>query len=734
MMVSEEQAPPSLSEEAPIDFGLDLRMSPAPAAGILLAFACIAVWVKPLDALLLSTFVISLGTLLLVLWKPVYAKWAFVLGLVFAIMLLRTTQTAPGALTLLVIPTGLAAAMLNLRVTSLITLGETILLQVFPGMSGGTMSPEESLIALLAIWATLGIMTGVFRPVYQFAQWAARYYRHTRQQLQEALNTTVSLDETLKELARASRQLGLSNERLASLRLIAEEAEKTKVAFVSKVSHELRTPLNMIIGLVDLMVKSPDIYGQAFPPAAFEDLKVVYRNCEHLSSLINDVLDLTQAESGRLTLHKERVDINAVVNEAIGVVQPLLSKKSLSMHIHVPPDLPRIYCDRTRIRQVILNLLSNAARFTDQGSITIRAERKTEYIVVSVADTGPGIPPQDREHIFVPFCQGTQALWLDKGGSGLGLSISKQFVELHGGRIWFDSQIGKGTTFSFDLPISQPVVPVVTPNRWIAEDWVWLEHNPSGKLPDLRPKPRLVVCDSTGELSQSISHYSDELDVVEVRHPAEVIEQLRHLPAHAVILNACTPEELLPLVEQARHDITNTPVIGCVIPSAHQPIWEAHALDYLIKPVTRDRLTQALQRAGTAMKRILVVDDDPDVQKLLTRMLLVSNSSLEVEAVASGEQALQTLRLHPPDLMLLDVILPDMDGWQLLRLKNEQAAIRDIPVIFLSAQDPSADPISSPALVVGIDKGVSLSKLVRCSLALSATLLQPDPGPDVKPG
>ena len=713
-------------------------MSPVPFALMMLGVACVLVWSIGLSTLPSGLFVVSLATLFIAGLDQHHktSHLCLIIGSIGLVLLLDLVFRVPGILTLLAIPAGMAAGMFSLRIAALVGAGETVLLITLPAYLGPGTGPStgEIAVAVIAIWIVIVLLSQIYEPIFGFARWAEDYYLRAQRQLDEIISTTTTLDQTLKELAHAGRQLTLSNERLSALRLIAEEAEKTKVAFVSKVSHELRTPLNMIIGLIDLMVKSPDIYEEPFPSTAFEDLQVVYRNCEHLSSLINDVLDLTQVESGRMTLHKERTDIATVVDEAIGVVQPLIKKKHLRAEINVPSDLPLVYCDRTRIRQALLNLLSNATRFTDQGEVSVCVEHKDTYIVISVSDTGPGIPAQDRERIFTPFCQGSQTLWRDKGGSGLGLSISKQFVELHGGRIWFESTLGEGTTFSFDLPVSEPLVPISAPNRWISEDWEWVQPNPDALRPDLRPKPRLIICDPLGELYPGVSRFADEMDLVDVHSTDELICELAKLPANAAIVNSTEPAGLWSLVGTLKEQLPSTPIIGCAIPSQRNRAWEAEALDYLIKPITRDRLRQALERVPNPVQHILLVDDDPDVQKLIARMLLSFSSEIQVRAASNGAQALAMMRETQPDLVLVDIIMPDMDGWQLINLKNADIHLRDIPVIFVSAQDPSALPVASPAIVVSIDKGLPVGKLLHCALALSATLLQPDPGPGSTPG
>ena len=729
----------SLSQGTPVNhlnFSAQLRVSPIPIASIMLGIACVLVWKIGLHPVPISMLLVSLSTLSIAALDQHHklSHLCLALGLVAMVLALYRVFHIPGILTLLAIPAGLVAAMFCMRVAALFGAAETVLLISLSVSGFISVNNWEIAVAVITIWAVVGMLAQIYEPIYGFVRWVECYYLQTQRQLDKAIAATTTLDQTLKELAHAGRQLTLSNERLSALRQIAEDAEKTKMAFVSKVSHELRTPLNMIIGLVDLMVKSPDIYGQPFPPAAFEDLQVVYRNCEHLSSLINDVLDLTQVESGRMTLHKERTNIATIVDEAIGVVQPLIKKKRLQTKTNIPSNLPLVYCDRTRIRQALLNLLSNAARFTDKGDVSVRVECKDTYIVISVSDTGPGIPEQDRERIFTPFCQGSQALWLDKGGSGLGLSISKQFVELHGGRIWFESNLGEGTTFSFDLPISEPLIPISAPNRWINEGWEWVQPNPEASRPDLHPKPRLVIYDPLGEFYPSVSRFADEMDLVDARTTDELISEVGKLPASAAIINSSEPAGLWQQVDILKHQLPNTPVIGCAIPSQRRRAWEAEALDYLIKPITRDRLHQALDRVSGTMRNVLVVDDDPDVQKLIVRMLHSFAPELQINTASDGEQALAMMRASQPDLMMVDIIMQGMDGWQLVTLKNTDDQLRNIPVIFVSAQDPSAVPVSSSAMVVSIDKGLSAGRLLHCALALSATLLQPDPGHGSEPG
>jgi CheY-like chemotaxis protein len=528
----------------------------------------------------------------------------------------------------------------------------------------------------------------------------------------------------------------LANERIAALRQIAEDAQKAKAAFVAKVSHELRTPLNMITGLVSLIVETPEIYAMALSPEMKEDLKVVHRNCEYLSALINDVLDLSQVEAGRLTLYRERVGLKAILDSALEVVRPLVEKKALGLQVTVPSDLPPVYCDQTRIQQVILNLVSNAARFTEKGGIAVRVSKQDAHVVVSVSDTGPGIPPKDAERIFEPFCQGVSELWRDKAGSGLGLSISKQFIELHGGRIWLESEVGIGTTFKFQLPISPPLDHVARPSRWVTEDWTRIERafrSDRTGLSDQSFKPRLVLCDDAGVLYHAFLRCSDEVDLVNASDLAQAARELALCPAHALVLNAASFERLWPLMERARLEVLDTPIIGCSIPPQAERALQAGATDYLVKPVTRVELREAIRALGKPVRRVLVVDDDPDVVRLFTRMLRALDGTIEVATASSGRQALDELRRLSPDLVLLDLAMPDGDGWEVLASKDREAEIKDVPVVIVSARDPTDHPLSTDLLLATMGKGLSINDLLRCSLEISALLLRPDAAPDPVP-
>jgi CheY-like chemotaxis protein len=495
---------------------------------------------------------------------------------------------------------------------------------------------------------------------------------------------------------------------------------------VAKVSHEFRTPLNMIIGLTDVLMDTPEIYGDSLSPVLLEDLKIVHRNCEHLSKMVNDILDLSQAEIGRLTLRREWSHLAGDIEAALTIVRPLLEKKGLALQLNLPDDLPQVYCDRTRISQVILNLVSNAARFTDQGGITLAARQQEQHLVISISDTGPGVLPEDAQRIFEPFCQGSGPSWREQRGTGLGLSISQQFVELHGGQMWLDSQPGVGSTFSFKLPLSLPTAPAVTPARWVSQEWNWHERTAKSRLPQLAYKQRLLVCDDSGDLYDVFTHCAGEIEFIRIQHLEQAIQAAQGIPAHAIVVNTHSAQHAASLLEQARKTLPDTPVIMGAFPSRTKDRSAAGVVNYLIKPIMRADLEQAIRAMGRPIQSVLIADDDPDLRQLLTRMLLIYDERLEVITASSGEQALAQLRCSAPDLILLDIAMPTMDGWQTLERKNQDAAIRDIPAIVISAEDPASHPLLSQIFAATIGAGMSVDKFLRCSLQLSSLLLEPD--------
>ena len=593
-------------------------------------------------------------------WRPDVGKWFTIISLIGVVHLTSLSLRAPEALFLAVIPPVLAAGLIGVWAGVGVALGESALIVALLVSGVATFKAPLAGMVLVTIWSVIGVVYGTSQPVHQLLGWYEEYFVRAQQFFEEAQDRKLELEKTMESLGHANYQLALASQRMSALRALAEDANRSKAAFVAKVSHEFRTPLNIIIGLVELMVEAPEINAMEISPEMEKDLDVILRNCRHLSGMIDDVLDLTRMESGRVTLHREWADLGEIANEAAAVVLPLVQKKGLSLRIAAADDLPAVYCDRARIRQVLLNLLSNAARFTERGGITIEMRAEDHRVAVAVIDTGPGVRSEDAERIFEPFSQGASDVWRDKGGSGLGLSICRQFVRLHQGRLWLESELGVGSRFIFELPISHASDHATRAGHWIREDWVWREEQfEAGRagLADRPVRPRVVLYDETGAVRSDLARQGAEVDLVEAADPAAAVREARRCPADVLMLNAASVDGLRAWIGDAEIRAPGTPVVACRAPAQERRAAAAGAVAYLTKPVSRTDLAALLDSLGRPVQRILLVDDDAEVLDLFIRMLYTIEATLEVETASCGGQALIRLREEGFDLTDLHALM-----------------------------------------------------------------------------
>lgn len=706
----------------------DLRLPHEPVFAGVVAFIVVLVVADPrlstgrdVSSLAAMLFAMAGSVWLVGHWRPASAPWLAWLLLAATLMLARFWCGWSGLLTLLAIPTALAGAMISpaAAVVAALVQSAALTLWLF-----GTLPAGEGTMALIAIWAGAGLVAALFHPVYQFAAWSWAHYALGQQLLEEARERQSQLKDTLDALAYANQQLDLANQRLAAMRRTAEEAERSKAAFVANVSHEFRTPLNIIIGLAELLMDAPAVYGTELPPAVRRDIEVVHRNSEHLASLVNDVLDLSQVETGKMALQREWVDLAALVKSAVAIVEPLIREKNLRFDLQIPPGVPAIRCDPRRIRQVVLNLVSNAARFTERGGITVAIQANDGVVLVSVRDTGPGLTEADRVRVFEPFNQGGTLSATRSHGSGLGLSISRQFVEMHQGGITVDSAPGVGSEFAFTLPIEPPPGPREPAERWISDGWEARRTRARVVPPKLQN--RLMLVDMVGDRQPVFERYAHDLTLVPAHDVNEACERMATAATQGLLVNAPTAAALWPTLEAATRALPDTPVLGCVLPAANAHALAAGARGYLTKPLNDELLAAMLASFNPAPRRILLVDDDPDALDLMARLLSRSDENIEVLTADTGQGTLARMLTDAPDLVLLDIVLPDMDGWQVLQYAQADERLCRIPIVLVSAQDPCDEPLTSPLIVASIAGGLSLTKVLHCSQALASLLMQPD--------
>ncbi|MEZ4683189.1 MAG: ATP-binding protein [Caldilineaceae bacterium] len=494
---------------------------------------------------------------------------------------------------------------------------------------------------------------------------------------------------------------------------------------MANVSHELRTPLNMIIGFSEMMTLAPATYGQALPKALLSDLGVIYRNSLHLSQLINDVLILSQMEAGQMRLSRTWVDVGELVNEAVQAVEPLYKAKNLALITTLPTALPSIFCDRLRIRQVLLNLLSNAGRYTVQGRVQLEVTLDQQHFTFAVRDTGPGIAPIDQRRIFEPFHQSSATTAQGTESGGLGLTISRQLVELHKGTMWLESVVGDGSTFCFTLPITLPDPATADPapiTRWINPYSVYTEGE-RRTLPSLpAATERILVLEATEDLAHQLEPFLEEVEVVPVADVDELKTASQATPPAMVLVNHAAAMadqrfgQLLPELPQ------RTPIISCYLPGKAEACQQLKVVDYLIKPVTRKELIGVVTQAVGAESTILLVEDEAELARLLRRQLRSTAQHYRVLQAADGNMALALMRSRQPDLVLLDLGLPDRDGYDILQEKNGDPQIAAIPVVIISARDPVGGPALASRLRVELVGGLSVRDIATCVAAISQAL------------
>jgi len=573
---------------------------------------------------------------------------------------------------------------------------------------------DASLLPPLALlWTTAFMGWLSSRGLYTVLDWAWNSQQRANQLLEELRDRRGELNRTLVALTEANRRLKRTGHELALARQRADEARRLKEQFAANISHELRTPLNLILGFSEMMYLSPDVYGDVeWPLKLRRDVHQIYGSSRQLLDLINDVLDLSRIDAVRMPIHREPSDLREIIREAVETASDLFRGRDLDLRVEMPPGLPPLNLDRTRIRQVLLNLLNNAARFTERGHIIVSAERNEREVVVSVSDTGVGIPSEELPAIFEEFHQVDMSLRRRQEGAGLGLAISKRFVELHNGRIWAQSQVGEGSTFTFSLPLPEAEFPVgrLRPGRSVEPP-----RNPY--------QPSLIVVDKDPAVATLLERYLRGYQVLRMEElEGEKTQQLiEEWHPHALILNLPPgAKSWEPMREEAlRIASSRVPLLLCSLPSQKWQEEEVNVQGWLTKPVYREQLLEVLERVDGA-REVLVVDDDRGFVQLVRRILAASDGKYEVRWAYEGEEALARIQEKRPDLLLLDLIMPGMDGFQLLEELRGDEKLRSIPVVIVTATSYGEDAVAQRGSMIGLARrrGFETKEVIECLQAL----------------
>ena len=650
-------------------------------------------------------------------------------GMSAAILCLVHWYPAAHAAALLALPAAVAVAFLGTRPgVACAALLSALLVAV-----GGSPPGAATWAALATLWGTVGLAWAALRPLQTVMAWSWASYQQAQRLLEQARDRQVELHQIAEDLQAANRQMARLNELVSINQRIAEEARRAKEAFVANVSHELRTPLNMIIGFSELITQAPQTYRQALPRELLADVAAIQRNAEHLSKLINDVLDLSKAESEYITLAPQPCSMRELIDESMQAVRALFDSKGLYLEAEAPADLPPVVCDPTRIRQVLLNLLSNAGRFTERGGVRVSAKQQGNELVVSVSDTGPGIAKEDLPLLFEPFRQLERPYQERQGGTGLGLSISKRLVELHRGSMWVESELGVGTTFHFSLPLQPSAQPESGPKQWFNPYWPYQARLRPRRAEVREVPPRLVFVDPEASLPPLAVRRLQDFEIAVVHNLEEAQASLAESPARALVINQAGLAEGELRSEALAALPFNIPIITCRAPGLPSAVQQLGAYKCLIKPVTREALLEAVDSVPGPVRSILVVDDRPEALQLFTRMLTSNGRNYRLMRAADGQRALEILRTRRPDLLLLDLVMPGVDGYQVLAEMRQDPQLAATPVITISAQDPTVEPAASDVLTLSRPAGLSNRDLLEAIRALAQALAPAPPTDDREP-
>lgn len=461
-------------------------------------------------------------------------------------------------------------------------------------------------------------------------------------------------------------------------RHLAEQADHLKSSFLSMVSHELLTPLVLLVGLSEMMLRKSAGEHKPLPEHYRADLARIHLSAQHLGNLVRDVLDLTRSQMGQLKLVKKPVDLGETLKPVMLVGEQMARDKGLAWHVQVPQRLPMVYGDASRLQQIVLNLVTNAVKFTIHGSVKMSVQVQDGTITVCVSDSGLGVPSEDQEMIFDEFRQSERTVARGYGGLGIGLAICRQLVELHGGQIGIRSSGGEeaGSTFWFTLPtLSEPISQSVG-------------HRTSSDIVLLLEK-----ANSTTRLQEYLLSEGFHIKTLALDETPDWLAQVLTLSPSAIVLDSESASEYgWQLIETLKDDplTQDIPVLLYSLPDAHTGTMLT--LDYLIKPMDTAMLAQTLQRYGLAIDQsdakqvILVVDDDLPTLEMHTHIIQSYLPNCQVLQAPNGRIALKIMTHETPKLVLLDLMMPELDGMGVLAAMQENERLRGIPVIVLTAQ------------------------------------------------
>jgi signal transduction histidine kinase/CheY-like chemotaxis protein len=485
------------------------------------------------------------------------------------------------------------------------------------------------------------------------------------------------------ELAAANKTLALQNREV-------ERATRLKSKFLASMSHELRTPLNAIVGFSDLLAEQT---AGGLNDKQKRFVNHIKQGSSHLLQLINDILDLSKIEAGQLELHCEDFHVAETLPEVLSTIRPLAMAKNIRVEQDLETSSP-IFADRVRFKQILYNLLSNAVKFTPKGGrIDIHCLEIKNFVRISVTDTGIGIRPEDQGVVFEEFRQVEGNAGATSEGTGLGLAITKRLVEQQGGKISLESEAGKGSRFTFTLPVGSKNSSEI---RTVGQPESLPTATGAG-----REKPLILVVDDEAPARELLGSYLEsEYRIVMADSGAEAVKKAKELLPDAITLDVFMPggngfETLVELRKDLETE--NIPIIIVSIVDQKQVGFALGAADYLIKPIRKPVLLETIRKHAPAAANdddaaILLVDDDPGTLDLLEECL--RSAGYETQSVQSGARALEVLSSKMVSAVLLDLLMPGMDGFALIRHIRKEATLKELPIFVITGKTLAQEEIA----------------------------------------
>jgi signal transduction histidine kinase/CheY-like chemotaxis protein len=547
----------------------------------------------------------------------------------------------------------------------------------------------------------------------------------TSQKKLEGYNYTLE-----QKVAQRTAELEKAMKDAQEAQMIAEHASQAKSQFLANMSHELRTPLNAVIGYSEMLKEDAEDLGC---PEFITDLDKIYTGGKHLLALINDILDISKIEAGRMELHIESFGITDLLENVETTIHPLAQRNGNTLEVEVAPDIGSMQADQTKVRQILMNLLSNACKFTEHGVIRmhvrtiseeerlqedkqfaavssdVRFREAQEWVAWHITDTGIGISPEQLPQLFQAFTQADASTTRKYGGTGLGLAISYQYCQLMGGTIRVRSVPGEGSTFAVYLPVDVQAYKTSREREELMEEasHAALNNQQQAAAQDGdRIRGTVLVIDDDADSRNMVARYlaKEHLHVETATGGKEGLQRAKKLHPDAITLDVMMPEmdgwTVLAAIK-SDPELADIPVIMITMVDEEDVGFALGASDYLLKPIERQHLLRIVRKyqqsdeqtsqhgeaPATEAGYVLVVEDDEATRNLLRRSL--EKEGWRVVEAHNGRVAMEHMAEHPPDLMVLDLMMPEMDGFQVITQVRSAAEWRSIPIIVVTAMELS---------------------------------------------